>query len=85
MILNDRSNNIILITASKIFFKSKDPFLHFSDDTSNWSLDTCQNLSCPTSRKEYDSKREYATYPFQLLFVRVLTAVSGELMRNIEL
>ena len=83
MILNDRSNNIIF--ASKFFLKSKDPFLHFSDDTSNWSIDTCQNLSCPTSRKEYDSKREYATYPFQLLFVRVLTAVSGELMRNIEL
>ena len=83
MILNDRSNNIILV-KNKIL-KSKDIFLHFSDDTSNWSLDTCQNLSCPTSRKEYDSKREYATYPFQLLFVRVLTAVSGELLRNIEL
>ena len=75
---------ITLLVKNKIL-KSKDLFLHFSDDTSNWSLDTCQNLSCPTSRKEYDSKREYATYPFQLLFVRVLTAVSDELMRNIEL
>ena len=73
----------ILLRNKILEFKSL--LLHFSDDTTNWSLDTCQNLSCPTSRKEYDSKREYATYPFQLLFVRVLTAVSGVLMRNIEL
>ena len=73
----------ILLVENKIL-KSKDLLLHFSDDTSNWSLDTCQNLSCPTSRKQYDSKREYATYPFQGLFVRVLSAVSGVLMRNIE-